>query len=151
MKMMKNYFERDKHLNELLRNVIQVYLNNPKLGFLKKDIYDSPNPSKHEIDIETIYKYIIYYGNFDNERPISEFLKTMVPNKPKDDIYVSTDTIEQKIAKLQDHGHKYNEETLLRALFLQNKTYYSEPDELQESNIEIETIFASKNDLRLKK
>jgi len=136
--MMKNYFERDKHLNELLRNVIQVYLNNPKLGFLKKDIYDSPNPSKHEIDIETIYKYIIYYGNFDNERPISEFLKTMVPNKPKDDIYVSTDTIEQKIAKLQDHGHKYNEETLLRALFLQNKTHYNEPDELQESNIEIE-------------
>ena len=114
---MKNYFEKDKHLNELLRNAIEVYLSNPKLGFLKKNMYDSSNDSKHEIDIETIYKYIIYYGNFDNERPISEFLKSMVPNKPNDDIYISTDTMVQKIAKLLDHGHKYNEETLLRALF----------------------------------
>ena len=133
---MKNYFEKDKHLNEVLRNAIEVYLSNPKLGFLKKNMYDSSNDSKHEIDIETIYRYIIYYGNFDNERPIPEFLKSMVPNKPNDDIYISTDTMVQKIAKLQDHGHKYNEETLLRALFLQNKTHYNEPVVSQESNIE---------------
>lgn len=114
---LKGLLENSKDTEEILTNIHNSYLKNQLLN-IKKDPYSNHDLYSNEYSENTIYLFIIYVSNFDNKKPIPEFMSEIVSEKPRE-FYNPKDDIKDKIIKLKENGFNYTINDFKKAL--QNK------------------------------
>lgn len=113
---LQKLLEASKNSEQMTDFIDQYYVKQPNLNILKKTT-EYLNQEVTTIYQElTVYRFIIYYGHFDDDKPISPFLREIVRDKPSNVFYDKNDDLYTKAKKLKENGFIYDSSLLINAL-----------------------------------
>ena len=121
LKQIKGFIEE---YDEILFSLKQLFILPKSLSIIKsKDATLIANTMIQSLnDQNLIYAYMIHYGNFDNNVPISAFLSSIIQEKPNASYYHKHESLDMKIASLRENGYIYDVQHLILAMQLQART-----------------------------
>ena len=163
-------------LNSTMKSQMKIsnhrlrYLKPMHVNVLKSSIGNiSDAVEKYMYSDETVYRFMIHYGHFNDDKPIENFVKDIIVNKPPEEIYSKEDKLykedkEDKLYKqiqtLKENGFNYThdmmieclnkKENLNRILNKQNTKIKEDDDEPTEEDItermkEIDELIVTEN------
>ena len=112
-----------KDNQEIFQSIKNTFLSPQNVCIVKTNytnIEDNEMGQSFE-DEDIIYSYFIHYGNFNNNLPISNFLKPIIESKPNNNIYKKDDSLKNRIESLKANGYEYTISTLEHAIILQGR------------------------------
>ena len=103
--------------NEQEYEYIETYfVKKPNLNIMKKTYESLPEDMTTMYEELTVYRFMIYYGHFDDDKPIAPFLRDIVREKPSSVFYDKNDDLYTKTKKLKENGFIYDNSLLINAL-----------------------------------
>ena len=109
----KDHFEQllsaSKLGEQITKTIHTRYVKSQHLNLLKADYLLREEDVKKIYDDLTMYQFIIHHAHFDDDKPISPFLREVVREKPSS-FYNRKDDLETKMRKLKENGFLYNVE-----------------------------------------
>lgn len=117
---------------QMFKSIYTYFVKSQPLNVMKLPHSIKEENVKKIYDDLTLYQFIIHYAHFDDDKPISPFLRELVREKPTS-FYDRNDDMETKMKKLKDNGFVYD--TSILTQLIQDKAILDEK-QLQQQTVE---------------
>ena len=126
-----DHLNRDSNNKEALDMLListmksQMKISNHRLRYLKpmhvnvlKSSIDNISDAveKYMYSDETVYRFMIHYGHFNDDKPIESFVKDIIVSKPPEEIYSKEDKLYKQIQTLKENGFNYTHDMMIECL-----------------------------------
>ena len=108
---------------QLFKSIHAYYVKSQHLNISKIPQRLQEEKVKKVYDDLTLYQFIIHYAHFDDDKPISPFLREIIREKPTS-FYDRNDDMETKMRKLKENGFVYD--TSILTQLIQDKAVLDE-------------------------
>ena len=113
---LEQLLKKSKKSEQEYEYIETYFVKKPNLNIMKKTYESLPKDVKTMYEELTVYRFMIYYGHFDDDKPISPFLREIVRDKPSSVFYDKNDDLYTKTKKLKENGFIYDSSLLISAL-----------------------------------